>query len=85
MSSDTGAAAAGSDSYPEIGGNDRRQLIGGGGEVSTSGTGPGFFSRHRWCLIVSTCILLICIGHAIAIYFIYFQCDVDIGNCAAIK
>lgn len=81
-----------SDSYPEIGGSDRRQLIQDGdqqhqqAEVSTAGGGgPSFFSRHRWCLIVSGCIFLIGLGHALAIYFIYFHCDIDLGNCVAIK
>ncbi len=33
-----------------------------------------FHRRHRWCLLVSLALLAIAIGHAIAVYFIYFQC-----------
>ena len=79
------------DSYPEIGGQDadRRHLVtsegGTVGVANGDGGRGGFFARHRWCLIISCSILLISIGHALAIYFIYFHCDTAIGNCAAIK
>lgn len=84
------AATAVADPYPEIGVSDRRHLIddGAGADVATAGVASGvggFARRHRWCLSVSVCTLLILLGHALAVYFIYFHCDIDLGNCVAIK
>ncbi len=34
-----------------------------------------WYSRHRWCLILSLLMVAIAVGHVIAVYFIYFRCN----------
>ncbi len=38
------------------------------------GSPAPFHRRHRWCLLISTLLVAIAIGHVVAVYFIYFRC-----------
>lgn len=68
-------------SYPEIGGSDRTQLI---SEDNANGSGCGARARkHKWCLIITTLLVAILVGHAIAVFFLYFQCSSL--NCVGLK
>ena len=70
------------ESYPEIDSNDRRHLIRDESEENRNSCSASA-KRHKWCLIISLVLLVILLGHGLAVYFIYFQCS-NI-NCVGLK
>lgn len=68
-------------SYPEIGGSDRAHLL---EEDDARNSGcVARVKRHKWCVIISAMLVAILLGHAIAVFFLYFQCSSL--NCVGLK
>ena len=45
-----------------------------------------FYKRHKWCLGIFFSIILIVIGHVLAVYFIYYsKCSSDVKHCIPMK
>jgi hypothetical protein len=77
--------ASSADSYPEIGGSDRRRLVEEDNDGDSSSSGAYIFARrHRRCLLILLALGLISVGHATAIYFIYFRCH-SMNNCSTLR
>ncbi len=75
------------DSYPEIGGSDRRRLVDPDDPASGSSSSCAAVNaarRHPRCLFFLLALFLIAVGHAVAVYFIYFRCNAYNG-CTSVR
>jgi len=81
---------------PEVAVNDRHRLVGASedeqNEEIARRTEPGAREaprscawRHKWCLGISLALFLILICHAVAVYFIYLECNDFVGQCVRVK